>query len=73
METEKKYQGYGYHGGGRPRKSENGRVHLQLSYTEEQKEEIKNLAAELNVTVSQLVLDAIDEYKKSRQRNTPPA
>lgn len=66
METEKKYQGYGYHGGGRPRKSENGRVHLQLSYTEEQKEEIKNLAAELNVTVSQLVLDAIEEYKKSR-------
>lgn len=49
----------GYRGGGRKRKSENGRVQLQLSLTEEQRTKIKELAKLENKDVSSFVLSKI--------------
>lgn len=59
MEEEKKYSGYGYHGGGRKRKSEAGRVSFCVSCTEEQREAIKKKAEDMNMTVSELILSSV--------------
>lgn len=55
---EKKYSGYGYHGGGRPRKdTEARRMTISISGTPTEIAELKRLAAENEKTVSRFVLD----------------
>lgn len=49
----------GYRGGGRKRKSEGGRVRLQLSLSIEQRTKIKELAKQANKDVSSFVLSKI--------------
>lgn len=55
---EKKYSGYGYHGGGR-KATGIKRVNLQISCQPEQLEKIKQLAKENGKSTSAFVLDCI--------------
>ena len=55
---EKKYIGYGYHGGGRPRKdTEARRVTISISGTQSEIDELKKRAADAGLNVSRFVLD----------------
>lgn len=57
-ENEKKYSGYGYHGGGRPRKDiEARRVTISISGTQSEIDELKKRAADSGLNVSRFVLD----------------
>jgi len=60
MSEEKKYTGYGYHGGGRPRKDvEARRVTISISGTPTEIQKLRELAKENNKTVSRFVLDQV--------------
>lgn len=62
MAEEKKYSGYGYHGGGRKKlKPEEKKIFktVSISGTPEEIENLKQKAKEKNKTVSRLVLDSI--------------
>lgn len=61
-DNEKKYSGYGYHGGGRSRKSESGRVSFCVSCTEDERKAIRDKAELLGIPVSELVVSAIKNY-----------
>lgn len=64
MTEEKKYTGYGYHGGGRPRKdAEARRKTISISGTPSEIEKLKKLAAESGKNVSRFILDNIDNLK----------
>lgn len=56
---EKKYVGYGYHGGGRKKGSGNGtsRVSFSVSCQPEELEQVKKLASATGKTVSRFLLD----------------
>lgn len=54
-EEEKKYVGYGYHGGGRKKKSESGRKQLQISLQQDEVEKLKELTKEAGMSVSEFV------------------
>ena len=57
-EEKKQYTGYGYHGGGRPRKDEEARRKtISISGTPTEIENLKKLAKESGKTVSRFVLD----------------
>lgn len=58
-EEEKKYTGYGYHGGGRKKMSESGRKQMQLSLQQEEIDFIKSKAAEASIPVSRFVMDCV--------------
>lgn len=52
------YKGWGYHGGGRPRKGENAkRVTICISGTSAEIQKLKELAKNKNKTVSRYVID----------------
>jgi len=54
----KTYSGYGYHGGGRPRKdAEARRVTISISGTPTEINELKKRAADAGLNVSRFVLD----------------
>ncbi len=55
MEEEKKYVGYGYHGGGRKKMSESGRKSLQISLQQNEVEKLKELAKDAGMSVSEFV------------------
>lgn len=56
--SEKKYSGYGYHGGGRPRKdAEARRKTISISGTPSEIEELKKRAEEAGKNVSRYILD----------------
>jgi len=61
MAEEKKYSGYGYHGGGRKKGSGTGtkRTFLSVSCQPEEAELIKELAKKSGKTLSSFILDAI--------------
>lgn len=63
-ETEpKKYTGRGgNHGGGRKRKSESGRVSFAVSCTDEQRQAIRDKANALGLPISELVINAVNNY-----------
>lgn len=62
-QKEKKYKGYGYHGGGRPRKdAEARRKIISISGTPTEIEKLKKLAKESGKTVSRFVLDSLVKY-----------
>lgn len=56
---EKKYTGYGYHGGGRKRKSDGGRQSFNVSCTQAEKEKIKSLAKKNGLTVSEMIITSV--------------
>lgn len=58
MAEEKKYSGYGYHGGGRPRKDEaDKRVKVWLSCRQDQKDQLNEAAEKAGLTLSAFILD----------------
>ena len=64
MSEEKKYTGYGYHGGGRKPKGEESRTcTMSIVCTASEKEKIKQLAKENGLSISGFVLAAINNYK----------
>ncbi|MCQ2584479.1 MAG: hypothetical protein MJ185_02720 [Treponema sp.] len=55
---EKKYSGYGYHGGGRPKKDEEARRKtISISGTPTEVEKLKELAEAAGKTVSRYIFD----------------
>ena len=58
-EKEKKYTGYGYHGGGRKKMSESGRKQMQLSLQQDEIDFIKSKAAEAGLPVSRFVMECV--------------
>ena len=64
MEAEKKYTGYGYHGGGRKKMSESGRKQMQLSLQQEEIDFIKKKASEAGLPVSRFVMQCIESCCK---------
>lgn len=58
-EEEKKYTGYGYHGGGRKKMSESGRKQMQLSLQQNEIDFIKSKAAEAGLPVSRFVMECV--------------
>ena len=58
-EKEKKYTGYGYHGGGRKKMSESGRKQMQLSLQQDEIDFIKSKAAETGLPVSRFVMECV--------------
>ena len=58
-EEEKKYTGYGYHGGGRKKMSESGRKQMQLSLQQDEIDFIKSKAAEAGLPVSRFVMECL--------------
>lgn len=62
MEKEKKYIGYGYHGGGRPKKAESEKTvykTLSIAGSPEEIKQIKKLAKEENKTISRFIIESI--------------
>ena len=59
MAEEKKYSGYGYHGGGRKKGSGSGtkRVSFSVSCQPEELEKVKELAEKAGKSVSRFLLD----------------
>lgn len=58
--SEKKYTGYGYHGGGRKRGQEEAKdCTLAISCTKSEKEQIKSLAKSAGLSVSKYVTDKL--------------
>ena len=66
---EKKYTGYGYHGGGRKRKSDGGRQSFNVSCTQEEKEKIKSLAKKNGLTVSEMIITSVFKIFKEEDAN----
>lgn len=58
-EEEKKYTGYGYHGGGRKKMSESGRKQMQLSLQQDEIDFIKSKAAEAGLPVSRFIMECV--------------
>ena len=58
MTEEKKYKGYGYHGGGR-KPTGIKRVSISVSGLPEELEQLKKNAKDKNKTVSAFILDAL--------------
>lgn len=63
-EEEKKYTGYGYHGGGRKKMSESGRKQMQLSLQQDEIDFIKSKAAEAGLPVSRFVMECVKAHCK---------
>lgn len=61
QEEEKKYAGYGYHGGGRKKGSGEGtkRVSFSVSCQPEELEAMKRLAKEKNIPLSKLIVASL--------------
>ena len=60
MSEEKKYTGYGYHGGGRkPKGKESRTTTMSIVCTASEKEKIKQLAKESGQTISGYILQKI--------------
>jgi hypothetical protein len=66
MAEEKKYSGYGYHGGGRKAKGEESRTcTMSIVCTASEKTMIKELASNSGLSVSGFILAAVENFKKS--------
>ena len=65
-QKEKKYTGYGYHGGGRKPKGEESRTcTMSIVCTASEKKMIKELASNSGLSVSRFVMAAVENFKKS--------
>lgn len=62
IENVKKYVGYGYHGGGRPKKAESGKTiykTISVAGSPEEIEQIREMAQAENKTVSRFIIESI--------------
>ena len=65
-QKEKKYSGYGYHGGGRKPKGEESRTcTMSIVCTASEKAMIKELASNSGLSISGFILAAVENFKKS--------
>lgn len=69
MAEEKKYSGYGYHGGGR-KATGIKRVSICISGQPEQIEKLKQQAAAENMTVSAYIFQLANILRTKNKRNT---
>lgn len=59
-EKEKKYRGYGYHGGGRPKKGDDAkRKTISISGTPAEVQQLQELAAKEGKTVSRFIIESL--------------
>lgn len=63
MESEKKYSGYGYHGGGRKKITESGRKQVQFSLQQNEIELINELAQNSGLNKSRFIMECVNFYK----------
>ena len=65
-EKEKKYTGYGYHGGGRKPKGEESRTcTMSIVCTASEKAMIKELASNSGLSISGFILAAVNNFKET--------
>ena len=65
-QKEKKYSGYGYHGGGRKPKGEESRTcTMSIVCTASEKAMIKELASNSGLTISGFILAAVNNFKET--------
>ncbi len=67
METEKKYSGYGYHGGGRKKLSESGRIQVQFSLQQNEVDLIKEEAKKAELNNSRFVVECVKFYVENHK------
>ena len=66
MESEeKKYSGYGYHGGGRKKLSESGRIRVQFSLQQNEIDLIKELAERAGLNNSRFIMECVKFWKEN--------
>ena len=63
MESEKKYSGYGYHGGGRKKITESGRKQVQFSLQQCEIDLITELAENAGLNKSRFIMECVNFYK----------
>ena len=69
-QKEKKYSGYGYHGGGRKPKGEESRTcTISIVCTASEKAMIKELASNSGLSISGFVLAAINYFYEKELKN----
>lgn len=61
MAEEKKYSGYGYHGGGRKKGSESGRKNLALSLQQFEIDIVKEKAKIKGLPVSRYIMELVNK------------
>lgn len=67
-ETEKpKYSGYGYHGGGRKKLSESGRVKVQIAPQKEEIELIDSEAEKAGMNRTRFVVECVRFWKEKHR------
>lgn len=65
MTDPKKYQGYGYHGGGRKKLSPSGRKQVQFSLQEEEIDLIKKLAETEELNSSRFIVKCVNFWQEN--------
>ena len=66
MESEeKKYSGYGYHGVGRKKLSESGRIRVQFSLQQNEIDLIKELAEKAELNNSRFIMECVKFWKEN--------
>lgn len=67
-ETEKpKYSGYGYHGGGRKKLSESGRVKVQIAPQKDELDLIDSEAEKAGMNRTRFVVECVRFWKENRK------
>ena len=62
MENEKKYSGYGYHGGGRPKAEKTKSANLNIRMSEEDKVKLQEEAKKAGLSVTEYILQSLKYY-----------
>ncbi|MBQ3642289.1 MAG: hypothetical protein IJJ70_07790 [Treponema sp.] len=60
-----KYSGYGYHGGGRKKLSESGRIRVQFSLQQNEIDLIKELAEKAGLNNSRFIMECVKFWKEN--------
>ena len=58
-----KYVGYGYHGGGRKKMSESGRIQVQFSLQQNEVDLIKELSEKAGLNKSRFIVQCVNFWK----------
>lgn len=66
-QTEKKYSGYGYHGGGRKKLSESGRVKVQIAPQRDELELIDSEAGKAGMNRTRFVVECAKFWKENHR------
>ena len=66
-ETEKKYTGYGYHGGGRKKLSESGRIRVQFSPQKDELKMIDETAEKSGMNRTRFIVECVKFWKENHK------